>query len=202
MTKDSDLVSFDELEKASKRIGTCPQAQLQWALKLANEDTATSGAGRKLDLRVEVPFFLGGPRVLGLFRKDATRSINSVWFPSDKQLTDIHKSFTGVLVNYVEQKEAHIRTAGQTNFYLHGGQFDFVVEDMVEGSVVKLMKLIGEFSQHVRRCASAECGKWFLGKKTDAAYCSKTCGTRERSRELRRRRAKKGEKRRGTRKTR
>lgn len=191
-----NLVSFDDLRKAATRVGLTRKGQFEWALGLANETDASEwSAGRKLDMRIEAIVFLGGQRVLNLFSKDKARSIDSPMFPSEEKMREIRTSVASVLTTYTDQGEVNITLEGRTHVYLAGGEFAFIVADMAQSATVRVMKLLADFSDHVRRCPAGEgCGKWFLAKKTDAIFCSKTCGTRKRIRELRERKAKKGAK--------
>jgi hypothetical protein len=202
-TKQDKLATLKQVRAAGDRIGFGSRAQLIWALKFSNEDLSTLSPGRCLDLQLELAAFRCDTSLFGELPDSVKVPIKRGYFPSPAEVKRTRERFTAALDSYARQSEIIISHQGKVDFHLtERGNFVFEVPDSVTGCVIRLMKLIGEFPQHVRRCASVECGKWFLAKKTDATYCSKTCGTRERTRELRRRKAEEKAREHGTRKAR
>jgi hypothetical protein len=190
------LVPLDELKKAAARIGDGKQ-QLRWALALADEDVAGWGAGRLQDLRVELTMFRHGSRWLADLPDLPTACLPS-WFHSEEQARRVHERFVTFLASYARDNQISMMHKGATHFSLRGSHFSFGVGDPVTACCIKLMQLMGEFSSHLRRCPPGQgCGKWFLGKKTDTIFCSKTCAGRKRAFEFRQRQQRKAGKQHG-----
>lgn len=183
-------IPVSELQKAADRIGADEKKQLRWALELAsNKDVASWGAGRWKDLQVELALFRGLFHLLPDFKKTAALPFRAPVFLTEEQARRVHERFVALLASYsTNNNEFHIGHDGKVLFDLVGGQFLVHILDPVTDCCVRLMKLAGQFSSHFRQCPA--CGRWFVGKKTDAIFCGKTCASRVRTTKFRNRQRK------------
>lgn len=187
------LVNLAQMQKAAADVGRSPKDQLGWALKFSSEDLSAPSLGRVIDFQLELAAFRSGFNLGRVPRKSKVKvPVRPGYFPSPDEVKRVHERFNIVLTEYLRAGEISIRNLTPTDFTLTSDhRMVFGIGDSVTGCVVTLMKLISEFPDLVRRCPSDRhgCGHWFLAKRTDAEYCSKTCGTRKRTREKRDREA-------------
>jgi hypothetical protein len=201
LIQDQATKTAEEIRAAGKRVGVSAKDQLRWALNFSNRDVSDPSLGTVLDLFLELFAFqklsdAGG----GLKLPD------SISFPEKEGFTlfasnvkETHRLFNQVLLSYLRNRRFDIENDGRTTFILTPQGFSSVVENPVMDCTVKLMRLIGEFPEHVHQCPEDHatemhsatgqwqgtltrrvCGNWFLADRKDAVFCSKTCAGRKR----------------------
>ena len=196
---------WEEIKKASRRIGWSNESAFEWLLRFAQTDVTKLSEGQWLDLRaeLEVFFYCGVPqsdhdladreffanpnrkkeRKWSSFIKQATGVVPTLQKSLHKALEDLIKNgkavFEPIKITLAVTRESPV---GKPSILPSRGT------DPQDLFLFHAIQLIEIFKKNIHSCR--ECGRMFLGYRFQQNFCSPPCQNRANQRKVRERRKK------------
>ncbi|WP_447969900.1 hypothetical protein [Nitrospira sp. M1] len=206
MTK-AEKKFWEEIKKASSRIGWTDESALIWLLRFAQTDVSTLSEGQWLDLKseLEVFFYCGRPssdRDLADqdFFEYPARETERTWSPFIKQTSgvvpEIQKTLLQALQALVNEGEVRFPPIKITPIIKRESPIGKPLvlpshgKDPHDFFLFHAIQLLEVFKKNIHACN--ECHRFFLGYRFQQNFCSPPCQNRVNQRKVRERRAKQG----------
>jgi len=206
MTK-TEHAFWEEIQKASTRIGFSDESAMEWLLRFAQTEVGTLSQGQWLDLRAELEVFFscGPPKsdhdlVDQLVFADPKGKKSRTWSPFiDQQkgvVPHIQQTLSQAFRDLLEHGKATFESIKITPCIVRDDPkgkpriLPSPSNDPQDLFLFYAIELLETFKKQIHSCR--ECGRIFLGYRFKQNFCSTACQNRTNQRKFRERREQQG----------